>query len=59
MCGVVDKSIIGDGSKKSMFYVALRDYGPEVAASFMNRVAKLAARWMGNLEEKDERKYLN
>jgi DNA-directed RNA polymerase III subunit RPC1 len=47
MCGVVDKSIIGDGSKRSMFYVALRDYGPETAASFMNRVAKLAARWMG------------
>ena len=48
LCGVIDKSIIGDGSKKSMFYVAMRDYGQEVAASFMNRVAKLSARWMGN-----------
>ncbi|KAJ3391532.1 hypothetical protein HDU92_008981 [Lobulomyces angularis] len=53
MCGVVDKAIIGDGTKKGMFYVALRDYGPVKAAEFMNsiqtvRVAKLSARWMGN-----------
>ncbi|KAJ3093173.1 hypothetical protein HK102_003581 [Quaeritorhiza haematococci] len=48
MCGVVDKSIIGDGSKRSMFYVALRDYGPDAAAAFMNRVAKMSARWLAN-----------
>ncbi|KAI9205133.1 uncharacterized protein BJ171DRAFT_441903 [Polychytrium aggregatum] len=48
MCGVVDKAIIGDGSKKSMFYTVLRDYGPIEAAACMNRVAKLSARWLAN-----------
>lgn len=48
MCGVVDKSIVGDGNKDSMFYVVLRDYGCEEAAACMNRLAKICARWMGN-----------
>ena len=26
----------------------MRDYGKELAAAYMNRVAKLSARWMGN-----------
>jgi DNA-directed RNA polymerase III subunit RPC1 len=47
LSGVIDKAIIGDGNKESMFYVAFRDYGQDVAASFMNRLAKLAARFMG------------
>ncbi len=37
MSGVIDKAIIGDGNKHSMFYIALRDYGPDVAADYMNR----------------------
>ncbi|KAJ1560256.1 hypothetical protein HK096_009426, partial [Nowakowskiella sp. JEL0078] len=48
LCGCIDKSIIGDGNKRSMFYVAMRDYGPDEAARCMNRVAKLAARWLAN-----------
>lgn len=48
MCGVWDKSIIGDGNKESVFYVVLRDYGPVEAAACMNRLAKLCARWLGN-----------
>lgn len=48
MSGRIDKSIIGDGSKNSLFYVALRDYGSPTAADFMNKTAKLSARWMGN-----------
>jgi DNA-directed RNA polymerase III subunit RPC1 len=48
VCGKVDKSIVGDGSKNSLFYVALRDYGPACAADYMNKTAKLSARWMGN-----------
>lgn len=47
LCGVIDKAIIGDGNKESMFYVAFRDYGQDMAAMFMNRLAKLAARFMG------------
>ncbi|KAI8832364.1 hypothetical protein BC829DRAFT_426428 [Chytridium lagenaria] len=48
MCGVVDKSIIGDGNKKSLFYAVLRDYGGQEAAYCMNRVAKLSARFLAN-----------
>ncbi|KAJ3108015.1 hypothetical protein HDU97_002595 [Phlyctochytrium planicorne] len=48
MCGVVDKAIIGDGSKKSLFYAVLRDFGPQEAANCMNRVAKLSARFLAN-----------
>lgn len=48
MCGVMDKSTIGSGKKDSVFYVMLRDYGPDVAVEAMNRLAKLAARWLTN-----------
>ena len=48
MCGVMDKSTIGSGKKDSVFYVILRDYGPDAAVQAMNRLAKLAARWLTN-----------
>ncbi|KAJ3036140.1 hypothetical protein HDV00_003052 [Rhizophlyctis rosea] len=48
MSGAVDKAIIGDGNKNSMFYTVLRDYGPITAGECMNRVAKLSARWLAN-----------
>lgn len=44
MCGRMDKSTVGEGKKNSVFYVILRDYGPEYAAAAMNRLAKLCAR---------------
>ena len=44
MCGRMDKSTVGEGKKNSVFYVMLRDYGPEYAAAGMNRLAKLCAR---------------
>lgn len=47
MCGVMDKSTVGDGNKKSVFAVIQRDYGPDEAASAMNKMAKLCARWLG------------
>ncbi|RKP06871.1 beta and beta-prime subunits of DNA dependent RNA-polymerase [Thamnocephalis sphaerospora] len=49
MCGVMDKATVGDGNKNSLFYVVLRDYGPQQAASCMNRLSKLCARWLGNM----------
>ncbi|WVF65454.1 hypothetical protein IAT40_000182 [Kwoniella sp. CBS 6097] len=49
MCGVFDKNTVGDGKKNSVFGVILRDYGPEEAAKAMNRLAKLAARWLANI----------
>ncbi|KAI8902601.1 hypothetical protein BC833DRAFT_572629 [Globomyces pollinis-pini] len=48
MCGVIDKSIIGDGNKKSMFYVVYRDFGSVEAANCMNKIAKLTSRWFAN-----------
>ncbi|KAG9291493.1 hypothetical protein G9A89_021912 [Geosiphon pyriformis] len=48
VCGVIDKSLVGDGNKHSLFYTILRDYGPEEAASAMNRLSKLCSRWLAN-----------
>ncbi|KAI9699676.1 MAG: hypothetical protein M1836_002710 [Candelina mexicana] len=48
MCGVMDKSTIGAGKKDSVFYVILRDFGPDAAVQAMNRLAKLSARWLTN-----------
>ena len=48
MCGVFDKNTVGDGKKNSVFGVIMRDYGVEEAAAAMNRLAKLAARWLAN-----------
>ncbi|KAI0307253.1 beta and beta-prime subunits of DNA dependent RNA-polymerase [Multifurca ochricompacta] len=48
MCGVMDKATVGSGKKKSVFGIIMRDYGPHEAASAMNRLAKLCARWLAN-----------
>lgn len=48
MCGLMDKSTIGSGKKDSVFYVILRDFGPDAAVQAMNRLAKLSARWLTN-----------
>ena len=48
MCGNLDKATIGDGKKNSVFGVILRDYGAEEASAAMNRLARLAARWLAN-----------
>ncbi|KAK4503760.1 hypothetical protein PRZ48_004675 [Zasmidium cellare] len=47
MCGAFDKATIGDGKKDSVFYVIMRDFGPDYAAAAMTRLAKLSARWLG------------
>lgn len=48
LLGVMDKSLLGDGKKHSVFYTILRDFGPVEAANAMNRMAKLSARFLGN-----------
>ncbi|AMD22835.1 HHR066Cp [Eremothecium sinecaudum] len=48
LSGVMDKSVLGDGKKHSVFYTILRDFGPNEAAQAMNRMAKLCARYLGN-----------
>ena len=41
MCGAMDKSTLGSGSKNNIFYILLRDYGEEYAADAMSRLAKV------------------
>ncbi|KAJ2703227.1 DNA-directed RNA polymerase III subunit C1 (rpo31) [Coemansia sp. IMI 203386] len=48
MCGILDKKVVGDGNKDTVFFIALRDYGTKEAAELMNRLAKLSARWSCN-----------
>lgn len=48
MCGLMDKATVGAGKKNSIFYVILRDFGPEHAVEAMNRLAKLCARYLTN-----------
>jgi DNA-directed RNA polymerase III subunit RPC1 len=48
MCGRMDKSTVGEGKKDSIFYVIMRDFGPDHAVIAMNRLAKLCARQLTN-----------
>ncbi|GAA6029739.1 hypothetical protein JCM8097_001026 [Rhodosporidiobolus ruineniae] len=48
ICGVFDKATVGDGNKKSVYAVIMRDFGSDEAAKCMNRMAKLCARWLAN-----------
>ncbi|KAH7171328.1 DNA-directed RNA polymerase III [Dactylonectria macrodidyma] len=48
MCGQMDKSTVGSGKKDSIFYVILRDFGPDEAVTGMNRLARLCARQLTN-----------
>ena len=48
MCGCFDKATVGDGKKDSVFYVIMRDYGPDYAVQAMNRLSKVSARWLSN-----------
>ncbi|KAF7550435.1 hypothetical protein G7Z17_g5697 [Cylindrodendrum hubeiense] len=44
----LDKSTVGSGKKDSIFYVILRDFGPDEAVLAMNRLARLCARHLTN-----------
>ncbi|XP_043723195.1 DNA-directed RNA polymerase III subunit 1 isoform X1 [Telopea speciosissima] len=46
--GQLGKATLGNGNKDGLFSVLLRDYNPHAAATCMNRLAKLSARWIGN-----------
>ncbi|CAK4179374.1 unnamed protein product [Aphanomyces euteiches] len=50
LSGNLCKKTLGDGSKKGLFYVLIRDHGAAEAARCMNRLAKLCARWLGNFK---------
>ncbi|XP_021907699.1 DNA-directed RNA polymerase III subunit 1 isoform X2 [Carica papaya] len=46
--GQLGKATVGNGNKDGLYSVLLRDYGAHAAATCMNRLAKLSARWIGN-----------
>ena len=48
MCGNLGKKTLGGESKHGLFYVLIRDYGPEEATRCMTRLSKLCARYMEN-----------
>ena len=47
VAGQLGKATLGSGNKAGLFYVLNSEYGAFVAATAMNRVAKLSARWLG------------
>jgi len=49
MCGAMDKTTIGSGKKECIFYIILRDFGPDEAVIAMNRLAKISARYLTNM----------
>ncbi|XP_061721966.1 DNA-directed RNA polymerase III subunit RPC1 [Cydia pomonella] len=48
ICGSMDKSTLGSGTKSSIFYILLRDWGEEHAVRGMWRLARMASYYMMN-----------
>jgi DNA-directed RNA polymerase III subunit RPC1 len=48
MCGVLDKGVLGSGSKNNIFYLLLRDFGEKFAADAMLRLARMASFFLMN-----------
>ena len=46
LSGNLAKKTLGDGSKKGLVYVLLKDHGCHEAGRFMNRIAKLCANYL-------------
>ncbi|KAE8680496.1 DNA-directed RNA polymerase III subunit RPC1 [Hibiscus syriacus] len=46
--GQLGKATVGNGNKDGLYSILLRDYNAHAAATCMNRLAKLSARWIGN-----------
>ncbi|KAJ8756358.1 hypothetical protein K2173_025170 [Erythroxylum novogranatense] len=46
--GQLGKATLGNGNMDGLYAVLLRDYNAHAAATCMNRLAKLSARWIGN-----------
>jgi DNA-directed RNA polymerase III subunit RPC1 len=47
MCGNICKPTVG-GDKSGLLYILLREFSSNAAATLLNRVAKLSARWIGD-----------
>uniref|UniRef100_A0AC35U8A1 DNA-directed RNA polymerase subunit n=1 Tax=Rhabditophanes sp. KR3021 TaxID=114890 RepID=A0AC35U8A1_9BILA len=48
LCGVLDKNLLGSGSKVNIFYILMRDYGEDVAISAMWKLARMAPVYLSN-----------
>ncbi|KAI3724533.1 hypothetical protein L2E82_36314 [Cichorium intybus] len=48
LSGQLGKATLGNGNKDGLYSVLLRDYSSLAAATCMNRLAKLSARWIGD-----------
>ncbi|KAF9809781.1 hypothetical protein SFRURICE_000262 [Spodoptera frugiperda] len=48
LCGSMDKSTLGSGTKNSIFYILLRDWGEEYAVRGMWRLARMASFYIMN-----------
>lgn len=48
LAGSMDKSTLGSGAKNNIFYVLLRDFGEDIAALAMWRLARLASAYLMN-----------
>lgn len=48
MCGNLDKSCLGGGSKRGLVYVLARDNNPRTAARALHRLTKMCTRWLTN-----------
>ncbi|RDD41425.1 DNA-directed RNA polymerase III subunit RPC1 [Trichoplax sp. H2] len=48
ICGVLDKSTLGSGSRSNIFYILLRNFGEELAADRMHRLARLCPVFLSN-----------
>ena len=49
LLGRLGKATLGAGNKAGLFHALASDAGPEAAAAAMGRLAKLAARWIGEV----------
>ncbi|KAK6759531.1 hypothetical protein RB195_021237 [Necator americanus] len=48
LAGVLDKSLLGSGSKKNIFYILLRDFGEDAAVDAMWRIARMTPVFLSN-----------
>ncbi|KHJ94076.1 RNA polymerase Rpb1, domain 5 [Oesophagostomum dentatum] len=48
LAGVLDKSLLGSGSKKNIFYILLRDFGEDAAVEAMWRIARMTPVFLSN-----------
>ena len=48
MCGYLDKATLGSGSKKTIFYHILRDYGEEAGADALSRLARICPAFLSH-----------